>query len=323
MLGTKDEYRMWGTRAQGVSLVGLVVGVTLATGMAMADGSQNPFAGKCNRTATDEDVEGAKGAHKAARQFYERGEYARAIQYWRDVFNLDCNAVGTLLNIANAYEKLGDRQNAIFALEAYLERAPDAPDASKIQTRVKNLKDLQQSQVPTASASATVSAPPTSSAIRPELPPPPPVKPFGIAPWITVGVGGAALIAGAILLPIGLGNVSGVQKGKDNVGDPSGCFRVSDPATATNPLAPGQVLTSGGQWFCYDKASYDQAVLGQTQTLVGKIALGVGGAAVAGGLVWELLFNKPVPQDEQKSGRVHVTPSVGPGMSGVLVHGSF
>ncbi|WP_281333472.1 tetratricopeptide repeat protein [Polyangium sp. 6x1] len=314
---------MWGTRAQGVSLVGLVVGVTLATGMAMADGPQNPFAGKCNRTATEEDVEGAKGAHKAARQFYERGEYARAIQYWRDVFNLDCNAVGTLLNIANAYEKLGDRQNAIFALEAYLERAPDAPDAAKIQTRVKNLKDLQQSQAPTASASATASTPPTSSSARPEIPPPPPVKPFGVAPWITVGVGGAALIAGAILLPIGLGNVSGVQKGANDINGDKGCFRVKNNATASYPLTQEQLATSGGQWFCYDKASYDQAVLGQTQTLVGKIALGVGGAAVAGGLVWELLFNKPVPQDEQKSGRVHVTPSVGPGMSGVLVHGSF
>lgn len=315
---------MWGTRAQGVSLVGLVVGVTLATGMAMADGPQNPFAGKCNRTATEEDVEGAKGAHKAARQFYERGEYARAIQYWRDVFNLDCNAVGTLLNIANAYEKLGDRQNAIFALEAYLERAPDAPDAAKIQTRVKNLKDLQQSQTPTASASATVSAPPTSSAtMRPELPPPPPVKPFGVAPWITVGVGGAALIAGAILLPVGLGNVSGVQKGASNVGDKTGCFRYKDGITPNSPLPAEQVATSGSQWFCYDKDSYDQAVLGQTQVLIGKIALGVGGAAVAGGLVWELLFNKPVPQDEQKSSRVRVTPTVGPGMSGVLVHGSF
>ncbi|MDC3956625.1 tetratricopeptide repeat protein [Polyangium jinanense] len=313
---------MWGTRAQGVSLVGLVVGVTLATGMAMADGPQNPFAGKCNRTATEEDVEGAKGAHKAARQFYERGEYARAIQYWRDVFNLDCNAVGTLLNIANAYEKLGDRQNAIFALEAYLERAPDAPDAAKIQTRVKNLKDLQQSQASTASASATTPPPPASSA-RPELPPPPPVKPFGIAPWITVGVGGAALIAGAILLPVGLGNVSGVQKGVADINGQNGCFRVNDPSTATNPLTEGQLATSGGQWFCYDKASYDQAVLGQTQVLIGKIALGVGGAAVAGGLVWELLFNKPVPQDEQKSSRVRVTPTVGPGMSGVLVHGSF
>ncbi|MDI3285558.1 tetratricopeptide repeat protein [Polyangium sp. 15x6] len=316
---------MWGTRAQGVSLVGLVVGVTLATGMAMADGPQNPFAGKCNRTATEEDVEGAKGAHKAARQFYERGEYARAIQYWRDVFNLDCNAVGTLLNIANAYEKLGDRQNAIFALEAYLERAPDAPDAAKIQTRVKNLKDLQQSQAPTASASATTPPPPASSA-RPELPPPPPVKPFGIAPWITVGVGGAALIAGAILLPVGLGNVSGSHGGD------GGCYEVlnnnppQDVLDSQSPALYTQYLkaqTGTGKWWCPTKDKYDQAVLGQTQTLIGKIALGVGGAAVAGGLVWELLFNKPVPQDEQKASRVHVTPTVGPGMSGVLVHGSF
>jgi len=318
---------MWGTRAQGVSLVGLVVGVTLATGMAMADGPQNPFAGKCNRTATEEDVEGAKGAHKAARQFYERGEYARAIQYWRDVFNLDCNAVGTLLNIANAYEKLGDRQNAIFALEAYLERSPDAPDAAKIQTRVKNLKDLQVSQAPTASA--TVTAAPTSTAtIRPELPPPPPVKPYGIAPWITVGVGGAALVAGAILTTVGTLSVNGVK-------NDGSCYEVKNNQPPS-PLPPGQYdqylgkQEGSGKWWCGDNAdAYDTATRGQSQALIGKIALGVGGAAVAGGLVWELLFNKPVsqdgakPDDKPQTGRVRVTPTVGPGMSGVFVHGSF
>ncbi|MRG91247.1 tetratricopeptide repeat protein [Polyangium spumosum] len=304
---------MWGTRAQGVSLVGLVVGVTLATGMAMADGPQNPFAGQCNRTATEEDIEGAKGAHKAARQFYERGEYARAIQYWRDVFNLDCNAVGTLQNIANAYEKLGDRQNAIFALEAYLQRSPNASDAAKIETRIKNLKDLQQSQAPTASATASA-APTVTSTVRPELPPPPPVKPYGIAPWVTVGVGGAALIAGAILLPIGLGNVSGAK------GDGK-CYEVENNKAGSLNLVE---KTGSGQWWCGDNATaYNQATRGQSQALIGKIALGVGGAAVAGGLVWELLFNKPKPQDEQKSSGVRVTPTVGPGMSGVFVHGSF
>ncbi len=318
---------MWGTRAQGVSLVGFVVGVTLATGMAMADGPQNPFAGDCNRTATDEDVEGAKGAHKAARQFYERGEYARAIQYWRDVFNLDCNAVGTLLNIANAYEKLGDRQNAIFALEAYLKRAPDAPDASKIQTRVKNLKDLQASQATTASASSTATIAPTSSSIRPDLPPPPPVKPYGVAPWITVGVGGAALVAGAILLPIGIMNVDGAQgEGKCveviNTKPPEG---LSEAVLYKDYLSPKK---DTGKWWCgTNQAAHDQAALGQSQVLIGKIALGVGGAAVAGGLVWELLFNKPVAQSttpaEKTTGHVRITPAVGPGMSGVLVHGSF
>lgn len=310
---------MWGTRAQGVTLVGFVVGVTLAASIAMAE-PQNPFAGECNRTATDEDIEGAKGAHKAARQFYERGEYARAIQYWRDVFNLDCKAVGTLLNIANAYEKLGDRQNAIFALEAYIQRSPDSPDVPKIKTRVENLKSLQQSQAATASASAPP-PPPTTSSSAPPPPPPPAVKPFGLAPWITVGVGGAALVAGAILTPVGLGKI-------DSVTGEGKCIEVADngdPSAGTG--ADATPSPGSGQWLCATKDDQDTAVAGKTLAVAGKYLLIGGGAALAGGLVWELLFNKPVAASattpSEKTGHVRVTPSVGPGMSGVLVHGSF
>ena len=126
-------------------------------------------------------------------------------------------------------------------------------------------------------------------------------------------------------IAVGLGAISGVQKTATQINDETGCFRVVDNTDVTNPLTPDKLSTSGNQCYCYDKASHAKAAAGQQKVLIGKIALGVGAAAVAGGLVWELLFNKPVPQttDEKKTGRVQVTPSVGPGMSGVLVHGSF
>ena len=247
------------------------------------------------------------------------------------MFHLDCNATGTLLNIANAYERLADLQNAIFALEAYVKRKPDADDVEKIKRRIENLRTrLASMPAPTASASASA-APTTSASIGtpPELPPPPPVKPYGVAPWITVGVGGAALVAGAILLPIGLGNVGDVQKsapgGEDVSSRGSGCFEVEkNTRTAIAKSKPGS-----GQWLCVDQASYDQAVRGQYQSLFGKIALGVGGAAVAGGIVWELLFNKPVaagsttPAEKKPTGSVHFAPSFSPDMTGAFVHGSF
>jgi hypothetical protein len=319
---------MWGTRAQGVALVGLI-GLSLAAGMALAEGPQNPFAGECNRTATPEDVELAKQAHQAARQFFERGEYARAVQYWRDVWNLDCNAVGTLLNIANAYERLADLQNAIFALEAYAQRKPGADDIEKIKRRIENLKSRLAS-MPKATASATGPVPTsTASVVTTVTPPtPPPVKPYGVAPWITVGVGGAAIIAGAILLPLGITNVSDSQRQpptntKDLTGTREGCYEVveNNPIKATSD--PGS-----GKWGCFDSVSYGMATRGQTQALVGKIALGVGGAAVAGGIVWELLFNKPVPADAAKpdantTGRIHFAPAFGGGLTGAFLHGSF
>jgi tetratricopeptide (TPR) repeat protein len=303
---------MWGTRAKGVTLIGLMIGVSLAAGIALAD-EPNPFAVECNRTATEEDLQGAKGAHQAARQFYERGEYARAIQYWKDVYNLDCNAVGTLFNIANAYEKLGDRKNAIFALEAYLKRDPEAPDTQKIQTRIENLRSLLNSQptaTPTTTPTASVGPVPTSTPTAVPTAPPPPEKPFGVAPWITVGVGGAALIAGAILVPLGSDNVfSLIEDGR--------CYERPDDKDGKNPV----------RYWCSSKEAADQAARGQNQVVTGKILLGVGVAALAGGLVWEFLANKPVQPsteaDAAKNTKVRVTPSVGPGMSGVVVQGSF
>lgn len=293
---------MWGTRAQGVTLAGLIAGGSLIAGMALAQDPQNPFAGECNRTATPEEVEGARGAHQAAKQFYERAEYARAIQYWRDVFNFDCNAIGTLLNIANAYERLGDRQNAIFALEVYVKRVPEGTDVSKIQTRIQNLKDLQAQAAASASAAASANAPPPPSA---STPPPPPsattppvlVKPYGTTPWAVVGVGAAVTVVGAIMLPIGLGKA-----------DNKGCS-----------------TKDGTNYTCTSQDALDEAKVGKILVPAGKVALGVGGAAMVGGLIWEFLANQPVAQEPDKplTGRVRLSPTVGPNMTGALIHGTF
>jgi len=311
---------MWGTRAKGVTLIGLMVGVSLAAGIALAD-EPNPFAVECNRTATEEDLQGAKGAHQAARQFYERGEYARAIQYWKDVYNLDCNALGTLLNIANAYEKLGDRKNAILALEAYLKRDPEAGDAAKIQTRIENLRSLLSSQ-PTATPTASVGPVPTSTPTAVPTAPPPPEKPFGVAPWVTVGLGGAALIAGAILVPVGNGNVTSVQA-KD---EKTAWDTYNKNNNALQTCFPNS-KKGDGFWYCYSDEAAKQAASGQNQVVAGKILMGAGAAAVVGGLIWEFVANKPVQpdagKDAAKNSKVRVTPSVGPGMSGVTVQGSF
>lgn len=293
---------MWGTRAQGVTLAGLIAGGSLIAGMALAQDPPNPFAGECNRTATPEEVEGARGAHQAAKQFYERAEYARAIQYWRDVFNFDCNAIGTLLNIANAYERLGDRQNAIFALEVYVKRVPEGTDVSKIQTRIQNLKDLQAQAAASASAAASANAPPPPSA---STPPPPPsattppvmVKPYGTTPWAVVGVGATVTVVGAILFTTG--------------------WIKANPEECTT--------TDDIKYVCTSKTAVEGAKVGQILVPAGKVALGVGGAAMVGGLIWEYLANQPVAQEPDKpmTGRVRLSPAVSPNMTGALIHGTF
>lgn len=290
---------MWGIRAQGATLAGLVTSASLMAGLALAQDPQNPFAGECTRTATSEDVEGARGAHQSAKQFYERAEYENAIRNWRDVLKFDCNAIGTLLNLANAYEKLGDRQNAIFALETYIKRVPEGTDVSKIEARVQNLKELQAKAA--AAASASVTAAPSAT-----TPPPPPsattppimVKPHGAAPFVVVGIGAAAVVVGAIMIPIGNGNINDAK-----------CYDSG----------------ANGVGYCKTQEQVDQANSGNTTVRAGSVVLGIGAAAVVGGLAWEFLANAPAPKKDDKptTGRVRFSPTFGPGMNGAVVHGTF
>ena len=110
--------RTWGLGlgAAGALSVAFCVSATVALGQA-------PVAyPECVKKPTPADTEGAKGAHKAASQFYDRAEYDKAIRYWNDAYSFDCTANDLLVNIANAYEKLGDVPATVATLEAYLKR---------------------------------------------------------------------------------------------------------------------------------------------------------------------------------------------------------
>jgi tetratricopeptide (TPR) repeat protein len=271
--------RSWGLSAATAAAV--VVTTAVAVGQAPAKVAYP----ECTKKPTAQDVEGAKGAHKAATQFYERAEYEKAISYWNDAYNFDCTAKGLLLNIANAYEKLGDRAATIATLEAYLRRTGPNPD---IELKIKNLKLLMAAAQPTATAAPTA---PTAAPSSAPTSPPGGARPYGFTPWILVGGGGALAIVGAILLPVGYGAISNAEK------------ICPDHATCTNP----------------DAAS--QGNSGRTQAGVGWGMLSVGLAAAGGGLVWQLLFNKPA--DPAKKAGVWMSPVAGPGAAGVSVGGRF
>jgi hypothetical protein len=125
------------------------------------------------------------------------------------------------------------------------------------------------------------------------------VKPYGAAPGVVIGVGAAVMIVGGILIPVGLGKVTDAQKN---------CTEA--------PV---------GSFTCRNQADVDAAQSGQTLVPAGKVALGIGAAAVVGGLVWEFLANKPAPMEADKpaTGRIRISPAISPGMSGALIHGTF
>lgn len=85
----------------------------------------------CTRAPKPADVSAAKGAHKAAARFYERGDWDNAVRCWADAYGFDCTAHDLLVNIANALEKKGDRAGALATLEAYLKHKPSAEVAER------------------------------------------------------------------------------------------------------------------------------------------------------------------------------------------------
>lgn len=258
----------------------------------------------CKSQPTASDRKGAKGAFAAGEASFKEGDYATAIVYWHDAYRRDCTAHALLRNLATAYELLGDRAAAIHALETYLARNPKDPEAPAIQRRIDNLKE----QLAATSPQTATSAPgePESSTLIPkpspvtaqpiqQVEPVEPAEPEpqatagsrSVWPWVTVGVGGAATIGGTVVYFVGKQKV--------------------DEAEAVCPTrrCPADIADKGNS--------------GRRQQTIGLIVGGVGLAAVAGGVVWGLMFNEP------KTAEVGTgfAPRVGPDYAGVQFAGRF
>jgi hypothetical protein len=285
--------RTWGL---GVgAAVALCVSATVAVGQAPPAGNYPD----CTKKPTPADIEGAKGAHRAASQFYDRAEYDKAIRYWNDAYAFDCTANDLLVNVANAYEKLGDRASTVITLEVYLSRTGPNPT---LQQKVKNLKAAMNPQpaltAPTAFA-PTASVAPTLAPTAPPVPEAP--RPYGFKPWLVVGGGAALALVGAILLPVGYG-------------------AISDAAAACT--GPNHSCPVGVGQDVIDKGNS-----GRVQAGVGWGMLSLGILAVGGGMVWQLLYNKPAAtapgQPAQPKTGVWLAPIAGPGAAGLTVGGTF
>lgn len=270
--------------------IGLGAAIALSGSLAFAtDPAPVQSYPECTRKPTPTDLETAKGAHRAASQFYDRGDYEKAISYWTDAYGFDCTAHGVLINIANAYEKQGDKASAVGALETYLKRSGSDP---VIEDKVKNLKISLAPPAPSVSASAAL--PPLPSVVPSAPPPPPPlVKRYGRTPLYVAGGGAAVAVIGGVLLGVGTGTIASLNQECPN-------------RACQNP---------------------DQASKGNTGRIeqgVGATGLVVGLAALGGGLAWEFLLNKPRPAlPPPNKASFHVLPAAGPHEGGMSVVGSF
>ena len=255
------------------------------TTMTWAASAQDPYP-PCSAVPSPADVEAAKGAHKLAEQFYAKGKYDRAVGSWTDAYSFDCRAHRLLINIGNAYEKVGQTAKAIKAFETYIARMGDKAERT-IVAKVENLKQ--------------------SLRVVPQPPPPPPPPPNGnegadggpgVAPWLVVGSGGALVVVGAVVLGIGGGKVSDAE------------LRCPDRKCPPDDPQAAQVQDDGNT--------------GRSMQGVGGTLVGIGAAAIAGGVVWYLL-SAPPPADAEATpaSGARLQPWVGPNGGGLGLTGTF
>jgi hypothetical protein len=275
----------------------------------------------CDKRPTPADIEAAKGLHKAAEQYNAKALYERAIESWRDAYNFDCSAHRLLINIGNAYEKLGKTREAIDAFDTYVSRVGPAADQTIVE-KVENLRKLLGDQAkpplpPTGTGGGgPVHDPGRGNGGGGPLPPSPPPEPPdtgggpGPAPWILVGGGGLLAVVGAILLPVGLGKVGEADDicggFRDPCGDPDG---LGGPEKSTVSLSEQQRAADLGNQ-------------GRTMVGAGGALVGLGVAAAAGGVLWYALApTESTPAPPQTAFRL--APAAGPHAAGLSVSGLF
>ena len=279
----------------------LVTGiVSLCSTGALAADTKTPFP-PCTTAPTEADRKAAQGAFAAGQGSFNEADYATAITYWRDAYRRDCTAHALLLNLARASELKTDRSEAVNALETYLQRKPDAPDVDQIRRRIDNLKS--QTVAATPQPLAPVAPPPTAAPVAAT-----PLAPegadkghgAGIAPFVIVGAGGIAAIVGTVVLAGGAKKVSNAEE-------------VCGTRACPQPITPAK------------EAAIAEGNDGRNQMTIGGVVLGIGVAAMAGGLVWHFV-SKPSSsaQASVAPGRsTGFTPVIAPNFAGLSLAGSF
>jgi len=276
----------------------LAAAVALAPSVAFAEDAPKPIPA-CEKTPTEGDVAGAKGAFQAGQASFEEGDYNRAISYWEDAYRRDCTAHALLLNLARAYELNNQKRHAVVALETYLARQPSSPQRDQIARRIEGLNEkiAQDGKNPSSKPGATPGTSPKPNGDTAPAPEPDKGGKRPLTPLIVAGAGGALFVIGGLLYLNAAGDVSDVE-------DKCGGGRDCPPDLA--------------------KEGNDARSRQTTWGVVSVAGLAVG----AGGLAWYFL-SKPsggaakAALATKKRALPRVDPIVGRGYTGLAVSGTF
>ena len=203
--------------------------------------------------------EPADTAYQEGRRHYDLREWDKAIEKFKEAYKLRPDAA-SLFNIAQSYRLKGDCVEALGIYKTYKRNYPDAQNIAAVDKFIEEL-------TPCANEQATKPAP-ASEPIKPAQPPPvgAPLEdtqeddPGAMKRKVGMGlaIGGAAVVAAGVVFGV-------LAMGKAN--------EVTDSGDVDRP------------------PEFDPSVqrTGQTFDLVAKISWGVGGAALATGVVLYVL----------------------------------
>jgi tetratricopeptide (TPR) repeat protein len=271
---------------------------------------------ECTGKPSADDSEAARNAYLFGKRKYDEAEYATAVNYFKDAYKTDCTKHEILIIISRSYELAGNKAEAITALETYLKRVPNAPDAAVQRKRIENLKAqgappaTTTPPTPTTTATSTATAAPTTTptattTARPPGTSTPPSESSGsVGPWILAGTGVVVLGTGVLLVVVGAGNVSSANDALTK----DGCD-LNNPSKKCTSGTPADVASQN-----------DKLTSGTRTETIGGVLIGVGAVAVVGGLVWHFAFDKP--KAGEKAG-ASLLPVVSPGYAGVGLGGTF
>ncbi len=274
----------------------------------------------CTEGPSESDISAARGAYEAGQVSFHEADYDRALLYWEDAFRRDCTAVKLLLNIARAYELSSDLKSAVNALQTYVERRPDAPDVSSVEKRIQKLQEHIDEQA--AAAPPVVVAEPVNEPVA--------LEPASAStssdeagsekplwPVLVTAGGGVALIAGAIMAPVGHSQVNSdeVNQQKDAIAMQFGCTR-----DGLNWECPNRAASEGAAAAVDDISAISS---GKTLRTVGFVTAGVGLAvAVVGGILWYKTWSSSDSESAWQT-RTIVTPVATPDFQGLSISGTF
>lgn len=207
-------------------------------------------------SAREARIAAAKNAFTEGTRAYSAGDFETALANFKRAYQLT-KSPDLLYNIATVSDRMRLDEEALEAYEGYLRARPKTSDREHVESRIDVLRDALEARRRAeieAEIEARRAAIEAAARVKAERPLTEYVGP-GPGPWITIGVGSATLVTGAVLFGLG-------QRDQKMVED----------------AEPGSSYSS----------VQEMAERAPRRTKAGIALMAVGGAGVLGGVIWQI-----------------------------------